>query len=323
MRGIVCALAGGVCWGFSGTCAQLLMSGYGVPSLWITCIRMAVAAVFFLAVVVVKERASLVAVFHDRRALMQIAAFAFGGVLLTQVSYLLAIQYVGAGIGTVFEQLGLVFVMFYVCLCGRRLPRGREAAGLVFALAGTVAICTKGNLGSLAIPPEGLAWGLVAALALATYTLMPVKPLQKYSAMLVTGLAMLFGGVAVNVVIQPWAMDVQLSAGALAALAAIVVVGTLGAYLLYLQGVKDAGPVRASLLCCVEPVAAMVLSVVWLGTPMTAWDYAGCVLIIIMVFLVTDRNKADAKPASKAADSLDYEGAESTESTPTLERAAE
>ena len=30
-----CALAGGVCWGFSGTCAQLLMDGYGVPALWI------------------------------------------------------------------------------------------------------------------------------------------------------------------------------------------------------------------------------------------------------------------------------------------------
>ena len=24
VRGIVCALAGGICWGFSGTCAQLM-----------------------------------------------------------------------------------------------------------------------------------------------------------------------------------------------------------------------------------------------------------------------------------------------------------
>ncbi len=32
VRGIVCALAGGVCWGFSGTCAQLLMDDYGAPA---------------------------------------------------------------------------------------------------------------------------------------------------------------------------------------------------------------------------------------------------------------------------------------------------
>lgn len=32
VRGIVCALAGGICWGFSGTCAQLLMNDYGAPA---------------------------------------------------------------------------------------------------------------------------------------------------------------------------------------------------------------------------------------------------------------------------------------------------
>ncbi|MFR7737345.1 MAG: hypothetical protein ACLU0V_06965, partial [Eggerthella lenta] len=35
VRGIVCALAGGICWGFSGTCAQLLMNDYGAPATWI------------------------------------------------------------------------------------------------------------------------------------------------------------------------------------------------------------------------------------------------------------------------------------------------
>ena len=84
-------------------------------------------------------------------------------------------------------------------------------------------------------------------------------------------------------------MPVTLPLGGIAALVAIVIVGTLGAYMLYLQGVNDAGPVKASLLCCVEPVSAMILALAWLHTPVSGWDLAGCALIVIMIFLVTER----------------------------------
>lgn len=298
VRGIVCALAGGICWGFSGTCAQLLMDDFGAPATWITCVRMVIAAAFFLALTAIRNWRSLAAVFRDWRSLVQIAAFAIFGVLLTQLSYLYAINYTSAGVGTTIEQVGLVFIMLYVCLRARRLPRLREAAGLVFALAGMLIIATQGDLGRLSIPVEGLAWGLVSALALAFYTLMPVRVLKKWGAMLVTGLAMLFGGSAASLVVQPWTMPVELSGGGIAAFAAIVLVGTLGAYMLYLQGVNDAGPVKASLLCCVEPVSAMILALVWLHTPVSVWDMAGCALIVVMIFLVTEK---EPKPAAEGA----------------------
>ncbi|MEG1492654.1 MAG: GNAT family N-acetyltransferase [Gordonibacter sp.] len=289
MRGIVCALAGGICWGFSGTCAQLLMNDYGAPAEWITCVRMVIAAVFFLFMTAMRNWRDLVAVFRDRRSLLQIALFALFGVLLTQMSYLNAIKHTSAGVGTTIEQVGLVLIMLYVCLRARRLPRLREALGLAFALGGMVLIATQGEIGRLAIPAEGLSWGLVSAVALAFYTLMPVRVLKKWGAMLVTGLAMLFGGSAASIVVQPWSIPVQLSGGALAALVAIVLVGTLGAYMLYLQGVADAGPVKASLLCCVEPVSAMVLALFWLQTPVSLWDIAGCAMIVVMIFLVSER----------------------------------
>lgn len=75
MRGIVCALAGSVCWGFSGTCAQLLMGAYGAPAYWITCVRMLISAVFFLGVVFVKDWRSVGALFRDWRSMISIAAF--------------------------------------------------------------------------------------------------------------------------------------------------------------------------------------------------------------------------------------------------------
>ena len=204
VRGIVCALAGGICWGFSGTCAQLLMNDYGAPATWITCVRMVIAAVFFLFLTAVRNWRDLVAVFRDWRSLAQIAAFAIFGVLLTQLSYLNAISYTSAGVGTTIEQVGLVLIMLYVCVRAKRLPRAREAAGLVFALGGMLIIATQGEIDQLAIPAEGLAWGLVSAVALTFYTLMPVRVLKKWGSMLVTGLAMLFGGSAASVVVQLW-----------------------------------------------------------------------------------------------------------------------
>lgn len=302
MRGVVCALAGGICWGFSGTCAQLLMNDYGVPATWITCVRMVVAAAFFLVLTAFRNWRDLVAVFRDWRSLVQIALFAIFGVLLTQLSYLNAISYTGAGVGTTIEQVGLVLIMLYVCVRAKRLPRMREAVGLVLALGGMLIIATQGEIDQLAIPIEGLTWGLISAVALTFYTLMPVRVLKKWGSMLVTGLAMLFGGSAASAVVQPWTMPVALPLGGLAALVAIVLVGTLGAYMLYLQGVNDAGPVKASLLCCVEPVSAMILALVWLHAPVTAWDLMGCALIVVMIFLVTEREqKPKAVLAGEAA----------------------
>ena len=46
------------------------------------------------------------------------------------------------------------------------------------------------------------------------------------------------------------------------AVAAMIIVGTVIAYPLYVQGVSDVGPVKASMLASVEPVSAAVISAV-------------------------------------------------------------
>lgn len=305
VRGIVFAALGGICWGFSGTCAQLMTSGFGVPVAWITCVRLLLAAAIFLVVCAVREPRNLLAVLRDARSLGRIAAFSLLGVLLTQVSYLSAISYTNAGTGTVLERLGLIVIMAFVCLRTRRLPRLREAIGLVLAIGGTVLIATKGNSGSLAIPAEGLFWGIVSAFALAFYTLLPGKVLEKWGSFIVTGLAMLIGGSVATVAVQPWTIPVEVTPALAGVMFAMIIVGTFAAYLFYLQGITDAGPVRAGLVGCVEPVSATVISAVWLGTPVGLVDILGCVMIIGMVFLVTERAEGSGGTAAYEASAYD------------------
>lgn len=59
----------------------------------------------------------------------------------------------------------------------------------------------------------------------------------------------------------------------------------LHTYLLYMQGVKEIGSVRVSLIGTVEPLSVTVLSVIVLGTVVTPTDLIGFALIIAMVFL--------------------------------------
>ena len=51
-----------------------------------------------------------------------------------------------------------------------------------------------------------------------------------------------------------------LDAAGVEALAVFVVIGSFFAYMLYMQGVKDIGSVRASLIGTVEPVSATITS---------------------------------------------------------------
>ena len=297
-RGILFAALGGTFWGFSGTCAQLLTMAYGLDPGWIICIRLPFAALLFLVASAVRERDRLIAAVRDPKTLLGIVLFAIFGILLTQYSYLTAISLTNAGTGTVMERLGLVLLTILVCAMARRLPHVREVVGVLLAVAGTFLIATKGSFDGLAIPPEALVWGFLLACGFVGYTLLPEKLLAKWGSFIVTGLGMLVAGVIISAVEQPWSVPVEFSPGMVAALAAMVVLGTFLAYLFYLQGVKEAGAMRAGLVGCIEPVAATVFSAVWLKTAVTWADIVGMMLIIGMVVLVTVKPKDEKRGAS-------------------------
>ena len=65
----------------------------------------------------------------------------------------------------------------------------------------------------------------------------------------------------------------------------LALVGSCLAYSLYMQGVKDIGSMRASLIGTVEPVSAAVTSAIVLGTVFTGTDIVGFACIIIMMVL--------------------------------------
>ena len=317
-RGIACAFVGGVLWGFSGNCAEVLMLDYGLDVLWMTPARMFVAAALFLAVALVRDRARLGALLRDGRTMLRLVAYGIFGVLLMQVTYLYAIQYAGAGTALTLEQLCLLFVLAYVCAKARRLPNKGELAGIAFAAFGVVCIATQGDVANLHAQAAGIAWGVASGLAMALYNILPMEPLERYGTPIVNGVGLLIGAIVCSAFTHPWTYEVDLPPEGWAVFAGLAVVGTFVAYFLYIQGVNDAGPMRASLLACSEPVTGTFVSAIWVGTAISSWDIAGLVSIVVMVFLVVLSGRQgsvepkadadagagtnDAKPERTAAD---------------------
>ena len=283
--GMLVTLVGGSFWGFSGTAASYLFDTYQVDTLWLMSVRQISAGVLFMVVALLFNRKQLIQVWttpHDRRTLL---VFTFLGFMLNQLFYLLAVRATNAGTATVLQCLQLIFIMGITCVRVRRKPRRREIAGLVLALAGTFLIATGGDPTRLSIPPEGLLMGLMCAVGATGMAMLPARILPIYGSTVVTGSAMFTCGIASCAVVQPWAHVPALGADGWVALAVLIVIGSFLAFLFYMQGVKEIGGMRASLLGTVEPISATITSAVMLGTVFLPTDLAGFALIIAMVFL--------------------------------------
>jgi len=168
---------------------------------------------------------------------------------------------------------------------------------------------TGGNLSSISISTEGLAWGLATAAAAAVYITYPKRMFARWGSFPITGLGMLIGGLTALVAwlvspALPPSLAVVLGAGEAfpamgidgwLALAAFTFVGTFLAFGLYLHGISIVGGMRGSMLGTIEPVSAMVISSAWLETSFVPADWLALVLMVATVFLVS-------VPASKPAE---------------------
>lgn len=292
LRGILCTLAGGIFWGFSGACGQYLFMRYNLDTSWLTAVRMISAGVILTLFSLIRSRGRDAGIWKTAKDAAQLVTFAILGLMFCQYTYLTAISHSNAGTATVLQYIGPVLIMAMVCAAKRRRPELREGIAIVLAVAGTYLLATHGNPGTMVLSGPALFWGLLSAFALALYTLLPAKLIARWGSIVVTGWGMLVGGIVLGCVIRVWDAPVILDVRGWLALSGMVVMGTVFAYTLYMQGVSDVGPVRASMLASVEPVAAMLFSVFWHGAEFMWIDLIGFVCILATVFLLAKKEEA-------------------------------
>ena len=279
-------MLGGVCWGFSGTCGQYLFSRFGVSTLWLTCLRLLAGGIIMLVLAAVRHRRELREIWRCPGDAAMLVAYGLFGLMMCQYAYMTSISYSNAGTTTVLQTLSLVIIMLLTCLRLRRRPNRVETIALLLALFGTFLLATGGDPAHMVLSPQGLFWGLATAVAATVYTLLPRRLLSRWNREVVNGWAMLIGGVVLNLGARSWTFQVDLPLRGWLAVCAIVVFGTVLSFTLFMQGIRDVGPVKSSMLASTEPVSATVFSAVWLGTAFSTVDLLGFAAIIATIFLL-------------------------------------
>ncbi len=286
VMGTVFCIASACLWGISGAAGQYLFMHTGVTPEWLVATRTLLTGLFMLAYIQLRH-GGIFRIWMDKQDRKDIIIFTLGGMLFMQYGYFAAIQHSNAATATVLQYTAPVLIVVYLALRQKKLPTPIECIAVVGCLVGTILLATHGNLKSLSLSPTALFWGVLSAIALAFYTVYPVRLLQKYDTMMLIGWSMLIGSAIMHFVHPSWDFAGNWDRSGVLCLLFVVVLGTMVPYLMFLNGVKYIGPTKSSLYASAEPLASTLVSVVWLKVQLAGIDYVGFVFIVVAVLLLS------------------------------------
>lgn len=291
-------IIGGVCWGICGVLAKYLFETKELTASWLVSVRLLVAGILLLLFVGMKEKQKVFDVWKTKASIGGILTFGIFGMTFCQFSYFLAIQYSNAGTATVLQYTAPVMIMVFYAMVERRIPSIKEIIVLCMVSVGTFLLATHGNIHTLTITTQALFWGFMAAISLCIYNVQPRKLLATYGSLTTVGWGMLLGGIVISAVVQPWHVVGVWDVKTVVAVGGVILLGTMISFCCYLEGVNLIGPVKASLFACVEPLVAMILSVLVTGVQFTGLDLIGMICILVAVSALSFGGKKEEKPES-------------------------
>ncbi len=295
LTGFVMVLVSGSLWGLSGTVAQKLFEDYGFSTGWLVTLRLLVAGVLLLLLAVLRgKRGQITSVWANGRDRIELLVFGLLGMLAVQYTYFAAIEVGNAAIATLLQYLAPFLIAVYLAIRLGRMPSSKELFAIILALVGTFLLVTNGKFDTLSVPGGAVVWGLLSAMALAFYTLYPARLLKKWGSEVVVGWGMIVGGAGLLLLNQPWKIGGQVWTMTSVLLVGFVILfGTLVAFYLYMESMRYISATETSLLACIEPLVAVIASVIWLHVPFGLFEGIGglCIIGTVTILSLSSKGK--------------------------------
>lgn len=280
----VCSiLAAATLWGVQGLFSRAL-GELNIPGLPIMVVRNLGGAALLALVFLVADRTA----FRVRlRELPLLALMGMCGVLGMNLLYYRSQQISSLAVAAILLYTAPTIVVLFSALIWKDPLTKRKLLALVLAFLGCGFVAGMLS-GSLSISSQGLAVGLVNALAYASYTLFGRKALTWHGPLTVLFYALLFAGLG-GLVLCPAQELVLLgtTSGAMTQTLCMMVLSTVVPFVLYtkgLAGLGDSG--KAAILASVEPVVAALLGIVAFGEPLTLGVALGLACVLGAVALL-------------------------------------
>lgn len=287
IKGLFLVTFGALLWGVSGTVAQYLFQSEGFTAEWLVVIRMLISGILLIILGLVKRDKNIFKIWTVKGDAIKLILFAAMGMLGVQYAYFAAINHGNAATATILQYLSPVIITIYLAICNKKLPTLKQLICVGMAMLGTFLIITKGNMNSLSISKLAVFWGIASAFASALYTLQPVSLLKKYGSTSVVGWGMFIGGLVFSFLYSPFNCSGNWSFKSISAITFVVLFGTLIAFLSYLSSLKYIEPAEASILGCVEPLSAAILSIMFLNVTFSLIQWLGAICIIVTISILS------------------------------------
>ncbi len=294
--GILVALISAATFATSGPFAKALLTTGWTPGS-VVFLRIAVAAVLLLVptVRVLEGRWHLL-----RREWGQVVAFGLLAVALPQLAFFYAVGHLSVGVALLLEYLGLVLVVVWQSALTRRPPGRSTVLGVALALVGLVLVLDAlpiGEGGGIRADGIGVAWGLLAAVGLASYFLMSgrthetaLPPLALAGGGLVVGAAAFAAlGIVGVLPMEFHGAPAQLDGFTLPWWAAVVELGVIAAATPYVTGImatRVLGAKLASFVGLSEVLFAVLFAWLLLGELPRLVQLVGGLFILAGVVVV-------------------------------------
>ena len=287
LKGLFLVTSGALLWGVSGTVAQYLFQDENFTPEWLVVMRMLLSGILLLIIGVIKGDKNIFGIWKRKDNAIRLILFGLLGMLGVQYTYFAAINHGNAATATILQYLSPIIITFYMCIHNKKLPTSKQMICVTMAMIGTFLIITKGNMNSLSISKLAVFWGIVSAFASALYTLQPVKLIKEYGSICTVGWGMLIGGTALSFINSPFNCSGNWSFKSISAVVFVVIFGTLIAFSCYLESLKYIEPYEASILGCVEPLSAALLSIMFLNVTFSIVQWLGTILIITTISVLS------------------------------------
>jgi drug/metabolite transporter (DMT)-like permease len=295
--GLFLVIAGAAFWGVGGTVSQKLFQQYGIDVNWLVTVRLLSAGILLLAVqFLLKDRSQVLGVWKNRRVAAQLVIFGLLGMLGVQYTYMASIHHGNAAVATLLQYLAPVMIIIYLVLRRQTVFTRQDFVTVSLALTGSLFLLTNGSVSQLSVPAPAIVWGILSGVALAFYTLYAVPLLKQFDSLVVVGWAMVIGGLSLSFIHPPWKMDfASLTIEAYLYLVFVIVFGTMLAFWFYIESLQNLTPTETSLLSSLEPLAAVLTTVIWLKEPFGNFQWVGTACIFGMILLLALKKKKPAK----------------------------
>ncbi|MEP7019439.1 MAG: EamA family transporter [Pseudonocardiales bacterium] len=293
--GLLAVSGGALLWGTTGVAVSIIHDRSGLSAVPIGCYRLGIAAI---ALALAFRGSGVRRIRGALRMHRWSLVLAGAGLGAYQALYFVGVQNVGVSVSTLISlAVAPVALTIASAVSRRQRPSPIALATLGCAVGGLamISLASGGASSSAPHPVIGILASLGSGIGYAATTVLNRRLAAEGDPLLLTAATSGFGALVLLPVALPFGMALPADAIANAWLIYIGIVTTAIAYGLFYTGLRSTSSEVAGVLTLLEPLAATVLAVLFLGEVLTVPGWYGALLLLVAIaVLYVRRPEPDA-----------------------------